>query len=52
MNLVPGIAITSFIRDLLSGDYLSGALRFMESMIVAGAIALGVGIVLFLTQLF
>lgn len=47
MNLVPGIAITSFMRDLLSGDYLSGALRFMESMIVAGAIALGVGMVLF-----
>jgi uncharacterized membrane protein YjjP (DUF1212 family) len=51
MNLVPGTAITSFMRDLLAGDYLSGTLRFMESMIVAGAIALGVGIVLFLTRI-
>lgn len=43
MNLVPGIAITSFMRDILSADYLSGMLRFVESLLVATAIALGIG---------
>jgi uncharacterized membrane protein YjjP (DUF1212 family) len=46
MNLVPGIAITSFMRDLLSRDYLSGTLRLVESLLVATAIALGTGAVL------
>lgn len=46
MNLVPGIAITSFMRDILSADYLSGLLRFVESLLVAMAIALGVGAIM------
>ncbi|ARP49903.1 MULTISPECIES: threonine/serine exporter family protein [Caproicibacterium] len=51
MNLVPGIAITSFMRDILSADYLSGMLRFVESMLVAMAIALGVGVVMVISRI-
>ncbi|WP_275845108.1 threonine/serine exporter family protein [Caproicibacterium sp. ZCY20-5] len=51
MNLVPGIAITSFMRDILSADYLSGLLRFVESLLVATAIALGVGTIMVLSRL-
>lgn len=50
MNLVPGIAITSFMRDILSADYLSGMLRFVESLLVAMAIALGVGAAMIFTR--
>lgn len=51
MNLVPGIAITSFMRDILLADYLSGMLRFVESLLVAMAIALGVGAAMVFTRL-
>jgi uncharacterized membrane protein YjjP (DUF1212 family) len=47
---VPGIAITSFMRDILSADYLSGMLRFVESLLVAMAIALGVGAIMVLSK--
>lgn len=46
MPLVPGVAITAAIRDTMSGDYISGLSRGMESVFSALAIALGVGIIL------
>lgn len=46
MNLVPGVAITSFMRDIIAGDMIAGVLRFTESMLVATAIAIGAGIAL------
>lgn len=50
MNLVPGIAITSFMRDLIAGDLIAGLIRFTESLLVATAIAIGTGVVLTLTR--
>ena len=44
MQLVPGVAITNFIRDSISGDFLSGISRGSEALFVAMAIAFGVGI--------
>jgi len=41
MLLIPGIAITNSVRDMLIGDTLSGAMRFIESLIWAIAIAGG-----------
>ena len=41
MLLIPGIAITNSIRDMLIGDTLSGTMRFIESLIWAVAIAGG-----------
>lgn len=51
MNLVPGVAITSFMRDIIAGDMIAGILRFTESVLVAAAIAIGAGIALTATRL-
>lgn len=46
MPLVPGVAITNAIRDLLSGDLLSSVSRVMETVCTAAAVTMGVIIVL------
>lgn len=51
MNLVPGIAITGFMRDIIAGDLIAGILRFTESLLVASAIAIGAGIALTATRM-
>ncbi len=44
MPLVPGVAITTAIRDTLQGDYLSGAARILEAFLCAVSVALGVAL--------
>ncbi|MEG1381314.1 MAG: threonine/serine exporter family protein [Ruthenibacterium sp.] len=44
--LVPGMALTTSIRDFANSDYLSGAIRMIDALLVAGSIAIGVGVVL------
>lgn len=51
MPLVPGVAITTAIRDVLHGDYQSGTARAAEAFIIATASAVGVGTGLFLFRL-
>lgn len=46
MPLVPGVAITNAFRDSISGDFVSGVSKLTEALMVAVAIALGVGVVL------
>lgn len=46
MPSVPGIAITNAIRDTIYGDLVSGTARAVEAILVATAIASGVGVVL------
>lgn len=46
MLFVPGVAVTNALRDIMSGDYLSGSSRFMEAGLTAIALAGGVGITL------
>lgn len=46
MPLVPGLLITNAIRDTISGDLVSGISRMVEAVIIAGAIAIGTGLVL------
>ena len=41
MLLIPGIALTNSPRDMISGDIISGLLRFLDAMLVAVAIAAG-----------
>lgn len=43
--LVPGVPLTTSIRDFLNGDYLSGTIRLIDALLIAFCIALGVGIV-------
>ena len=41
MLLIPGIALTNSLRDMISGDIISGLLRFLDAILVAAAIAAG-----------
>ncbi|MDO4503416.1 MAG: threonine/serine exporter family protein, partial [Coriobacteriia bacterium] len=41
MILIPGIAITNSLRDVLAGDTIAGILRLAESLLWATAMALG-----------
>ena len=45
MPLVPGVAITNSIRDMLAGHLLSGMVRGMESILSACAIGVGIAII-------
>lgn len=42
MPLVPGVAITNSIRDVMAGDLLSGLSRGMEAVLTATAVTMGV----------
>ena len=44
MLLVPGIGLTNSIRDMFTGDTVSGLLRFSECLLTALALALGFAI--------
>lgn len=46
--LLPGIALTTSIRDLFNGDYLSGAIHLLDALLTAMCIAIGVGTVMIL----
>lgn len=43
-NLVPGVALTNGIRDLLHGDIVSGLSRLGEALMTVFAIAAGTGV--------
>lgn len=42
MPLVPGIALTTAIRDIYNGDYLSGTIHLIDALMTALCIAVGV----------
>lgn len=44
MNLVPGVLLTNCIRDFIAMDYVAGLAKITEALLVAGAIAMGVGL--------
>lgn len=50
MPLVPGIALTTSIRDLFNGDYVSGTIHLMDALLTAFCIAVGVGAVITIYQ--
>lgn len=41
MLLIPGVTLTNSMRDMFSGDTISGALRFTEAILLAMTIAFG-----------
>ena len=43
--LVPGVAFTSAIRDIADQDYIAGAVRMLDALLVTFCIAGGVGLV-------
>lgn len=46
MPLVPGVAITNAVRDIMNGEFVSGVSKLMEAVFIAFSIAVGVGVVL------
>lgn len=46
MLLTPGVAITMGIQDFLRTDYLSGTIRLIDALLIAGSIAIGTVLVL------
>lgn len=44
MLLIPGIALTNSIRDIISGDTMSGMLRLSEAIVLASFVAIGFGL--------
>ncbi len=47
MTLVPGVAITNSMRDVIAGDLMAGMVKALEALLVALALALGSGMALF-----
>ena len=48
MLLVPGVSLTTAMREVMAADFVSGLSRTAESLLTAAAIALGTGAALFL----
>ena len=44
MPLVPGVSITTAIRDILGGDYISSLSRAVSAFLTAASVAIGVGL--------
>lgn len=52
MPLVPGIALTTSIRDLFNGDFLSGAIHLLDALLTAVSIAVGVDCIIIIYRYF
>ena len=48
--LVPGVAFTNAIRDIADENYIAGAVRMLDAMLVFFGIAMGVGFVFTIVQ--
>ena len=47
MVLIPGIAMTNAMREVLISDTISGILRLVESLLIASAVAFGFALAMF-----
>lgn len=50
--LVPGVSLTTSIRELFNGDYLSGSIHLADALMTAACIAVGVGAAVRIFQMF
>lgn len=46
VRLVPGVALTTSIRDFFNGDYLSGTIRLIDALMMGVSLAIGAGLVM------
>ena len=46
--LVPGVALTTSIREFFNGDYISGSIHLIDALLIAICIAVGVAAAIFL----
>ncbi len=47
--LVPGLATTNALRDIIGGDYISGGARLFDAVVSAVALAAGAALVMYLS---
>ena len=52
MNLVPGVALTNSVRDVIAGDFIAGQTKMTEAILTATSIAIGTGIALSMSNIF
>jgi hypothetical protein len=52
MPLLPGIAFTTAVRDILNGDYISGSSRMLEAVVIALSIVSGAGVAIWIFKQF
>ena len=50
MNLVPGVALTNFMRDIITGDLIAGLTKLCEAVLYSTAIATGVAASIYLAN--
>ena len=50
MLIIPGLMLINSMREMLCGDVMSGLMRFLESIIVALAIACGFAVPILLMK--
>jgi uncharacterized membrane protein YjjP (DUF1212 family) len=50
--MVPGVAFTTSVRDFFNGDYLSGTIHLVDTLLVATSISVGVSVVLKVCNMF
>jgi uncharacterized membrane protein YjjP (DUF1212 family) len=50
--LAPGVALTTSIRDFFNGDYLSGTIHLVDTLLVATSISVGVSVMLKIWNMF
>lgn len=51
MALVPGVAFTTALRDIMAGDMVSGIAKLAEGIFIAVAIVLGTGVAMSLVRM-
>ena len=51
MALVPGIAFTNAMRDIMAGDIVAGISKAAEALLIGAAIALGTALALGLIRM-
>ena len=42
MPLIPGVALVTAVRDLTNADYIAGAVRLFDAILITFGIAVGV----------
>ena len=52
MNLVPGVALTNSVRDVIAGDFIAGQTKMTEAILTATSIAIGTGLALSMSNIF
>ena len=52
MVLLPGMAMTTGIRDTLEGDFMSGTARMIEAFVIAASVGVGIGVGISSCELF